>query len=101
MSLPEEFMTARKAAIIIFNEPTAFKSYVVTLDAAAKAHLRTHWDGKEQVKGSSSRVLCSANKHSSDQMPSCNRSINATSSEVEATGNQRKKDVLGDEEIGS
>lgn len=49
MSLPEEFMTARKAAII-FNEPTAFKSYVVTLDAAAKAHLRTHWDGKEQVK---------------------------------------------------
>ncbi|KAL9442739.1 hypothetical protein AB3S75_016166 [Citrus x aurantiifolia] len=49
MSLPEEFMTARKAAII-FNEPTAFKSNVVTLDAAAKAHLRTHWDGKEQVK---------------------------------------------------
>lgn len=42
-------MTARKAAII-FNEPTAFKSNVVTLDAAAKAHLRTHWDGKEQVK---------------------------------------------------
>lgn len=49
MSLPEEFMTARKAAIIC-TEPTALKSYVVTLDATAKAHLRTHWHGKEQVK---------------------------------------------------